>query len=232
MHFSLYHTIQPLAPDAINLVSVDSMRVISHAIEDVVLHHSQGAVLSAGFQRTSFFRLQEARYRSLARVCSAISVYAVSDIHAPAIEPITYVSLAPESPLAREWFLVVNTPDFACALVAQEVEGPLSAPRRFQALFLTDGDTIDDIEMILRDRADAPYEPPQVRNYAWRQRNIQRVVSQLLAHQQSPAPACERAKEADEVRELTRLLPAFAKNAEWQRFLLNTIEQRAAALAV
>ena len=114
MHFSLYHTIQPLAPDAINLVSVDSMRVISHAIEDVVLHHSQGAVLSAGFQRTSFFRLQEARYRSLARVCSAISVYAVSDIHAPAIEPITYVSLAPESPLAREWFLVVNTPDFAC----------------------------------------------------------------------------------------------------------------------
>lgn len=232
MHFSLYQTIQPLAPDAISLVSVASMRVLSHAIEDVVLSESPGAVLSAGFQRTSCFRLQEARYRTLAHVCSAVTIYALFDIPAPSIESLTYVPLAAHWPLAREWFVVVNTPGLACALIAQELDVPLLAPRRFQALFITDGDMIDDIEMILRDRADARYEPPHVRNHALRQRNIQRIVAQLIAHQEAPAPASPRSKQVDEVRELTRLLPAFAENAEWQRFLLDTIEKRAEALAV
>lgn len=231
MHFSLYRTIQPLAPDAITLMSVASMRVLSHAIEDAVLSGSPGTVLSAGFQRSSFFRLQEARYRRLAQVCSSISVHALFDIPVPVIEPITYVRLAEGSPLTREWFLVVNAPDFACALIAQELDAPLSAPRRFQALFVTDGDVIDDMQTILPERADAPYEPPQVRNTILRQRNIQRVISQLIAHQETPTPASARSKQADELRELTRLLPAFAKNQDWQRFLLHTIEQRADRLA-
>ena len=52
------------------------------------------------------------------------------------------VSLAPDSPLLREWIVVHDSPGFAAALVAWEVPGQESvsdSQRQFEALWSVDG---------------------------------------------------------------------------------------------
>lgn len=115
---SLYPFLLGAGEDTTAANSVQTLLAISHAIEDTVEYHRLQGVFYAGFQRFSAFLPQARRFRRLA-ACAEVLVFGVPDIPAPAIPGITFVPLQDHMPLAREWFLVFEHPNFQVALLTQ-----------------------------------------------------------------------------------------------------------------
>jgi DICT domain-containing protein len=118
---------------------------LTRALEDEYCAQAASGVLIGSFQRRTFYRQSEHRWRELAR--TAQLAVALADF--PALRRQDgrpwEVPVAREHPLAREWALVIDAPG-ACACLAaweQLSDAELSEPRRrFEVLWSFDPEIV------------------------------------------------------------------------------------------
>ena len=142
---------------------------LSHAIEDECLSRAERAVMFASFQRERFYRDAEPRWREFARTAQLCATFADFDrVRRPRGRPVE-VPLDRDSPMAREWSLVCDAPDYAACLAAWEHPGQEDAPdgqRVFETIWTVEPELVREASRIalglcerggakdLRERAD------------------------------------------------------------------------------
>jgi DICT domain-containing protein len=107
--------------------------------------HAEHAQVFAGFERMSRVRPVLRRYRRLALAARRLVLFGEQDDHQLAL-PAEQVDVA-GSALAREWFLVIDAPQYKGLLAARDLDGfgptgPLTG-RRFVGLTLHDGPLVE-----------------------------------------------------------------------------------------
>ncbi|MCU0491078.1 MAG: ATP-binding protein [Chloroflexaceae bacterium] len=195
MDISLYRMIPPDVRDTVFVNSVPLMNVISHEIEDVVINNELPVDFYAGFQCFSFFARQLNRYRKLAAICRRVFVWGVADITPPAIPGVEYIPISPDDSLAREWFLVVDTPEFFTALLTQEqTYGQQVAPgqRRFKGIWTYDPDLVGRSYLLLSQVLGQHFKPVQQRNYERQNRFLIQISNRLVKRQDRTDNALQR----------------------------------------
>lgn len=97
---------------------------MSNAIEDEASARGAGGLLVGSFQRERFYRQSERRWRLLAAPTELSFVLADFDRPHTAAGAPTEVPMDRRHPLAREWSLVWDAPEFAACLAARERSRP------------------------------------------------------------------------------------------------------------
>ena len=96
------------------------LNAVVRGLEDEMMASGVQPFVFAAFQRESFYRQAERRYREMARVAEMTLVRADFDsVHHDG--GLVEVPLAPNEPSAREWCFVSDGPGFTVALAAWEV---------------------------------------------------------------------------------------------------------------
>lgn len=195
MDISLYRMIPPQVRDSVFVNSVSLMNVISHEIEDVVINNGLQVDFYAGFQRFSYFARQLRRYRRLAQVCRRVYVWGVPDIEPPPIPGVEYISVTPTMDLAREWFLVVDSPQFYSALLTQELTYGQELPkgqRRFQGIWTYDPDIVGRAYLLLSQVLGQDFRPVLQRSYETQNRYLVQISNRLVQRQDAIDQALQR----------------------------------------
>ncbi|WP_304724756.1 DICT sensory domain-containing protein [Conexibacter sp. CPCC 206217] len=130
-----------------------AMTAISRAIEDESLASAERPVVLAAFQRERFYRQVQRRWDELARTARLAVVLADFDApDMPLLQPIE-VPLRPDTPLMREWALVVDAPGYAVCLAAWEVpDQTAGAPdheRVFELIWTVEPDPVREAARVL-----------------------------------------------------------------------------------
>lgn len=112
---------------------------ISHALEEAAATGGPCQVFSS-FQRFSLFEGEAARYLRLSRTWNHGWVFGIPDVEPTQIPNVTAVHLPAHHPLAREWFVVIDGPNFGAALLTADVSGFAigDKSRQFMGLLSTD----------------------------------------------------------------------------------------------
>lgn len=109
-----------------------TLTALSWAIEDEFCLKADRARIFGGFQTAALFRPSQRRWAELARVATSATVLADfgSDGEVPADETgdLTYVGLARDAPMRREWVVVCDSVDLPVALSAWEVPAQAEVP--------------------------------------------------------------------------------------------------------
>ena len=190
MNISLYRMIPPDVRDSVFVNSVPLMNVISHEIEDVVFENELKVDFFAGFQRFSYFTRQIKRYTRLASVCRRVYVWGVPDIDPPAIPGVEYMPLTPDMDLAREWFLVVDTPTFFTALLTQEVTYGQDLPkgyRRFEGIWTYDSEIVSRAHLLVSQMLGRNYPGIIARDYEQQSKHLVQISNRLVQRQDKQA---------------------------------------------
>ncbi|HEX8054195.1 MAG TPA: DICT sensory domain-containing protein [Thermoleophilaceae bacterium] len=134
---SIYAGVRRRRPDLIPyLLPKRTLIALSHAIEDECVARAERPVLFGSFQRPSFFRHAEARWRELTRTAHAAIVFAEFDERRDPDGGPHEVPIEHEHPLCREWALVCDAPDYSAFLAAWERPGQ-DAIRDYERRFET-----------------------------------------------------------------------------------------------
>lgn len=114
---------------------------MSHAIEDEACSRAERPLLAAGFQRETFYRAAERRWRAFAGRSRLAVVFAdFASVGEPADGPLE-VPVAAHDALTREWVIVCDAPDYAVCMAAWEVPAAAAladADRRFETVWTTE----------------------------------------------------------------------------------------------
>jgi DICT domain-containing protein/putative methionine-R-sulfoxide reductase with GAF domain len=158
------------------------MNAISHLIENQVIQHRMPVDFYAGFQRFSHFPVQLRRYSRLAASCRRVYVFGIPDIAPPLISGIEWIELSPTDPLAREWFVLVNAPEFWSALIAQQLNSrdEITGGRRFNTLWTYDEQVVERGALLISQLLNDVYRPVPARNYAAQSNAIAGISGQLV----------------------------------------------------
>lgn len=159
------------------LMRRDVLVAISRAIEDEALARAVRPVVFGAFQREDFYLPSAPHWQELARTAEGCVVFAdFADPPDPDARPMR-VPLDRDSPLLREWAVVVRSADFSTVLTAWEVPGSAAdGDRQFETIFSFEPDAVRVAvetclsaaraaglpeEAILRDPAAAEVCPPR-----------------------------------------------------------------------
>lgn len=117
---------------------------ISHALENAAAMTGAPCQVFASFQRFSLFEREAMRYLQLSQTWDHAWIFGVADVAPPQIPNVTAVSLPPHHPLTREWFVVVDGPQFGAALLTADVSGFAigDRSRQFMGLLSTDANLV------------------------------------------------------------------------------------------
>jgi len=99
-----------------------SMVAMSHSVEKVVKEYNLYADIYVLFQEYKFFLYERERYLELDKVCRQIFVFAkdIPDNAAQDFEKTTFINLSDDSPLLKEWSVIVVHPDYSAVLATKE----------------------------------------------------------------------------------------------------------------
>lgn len=183
MSISLFRSIARQYQNLRAVNTVPMMNTISHLIENQVIKHRLPVNFYAGFQLFSRFPAQRGLYAKLGAVCRRVYVFGVPDVQPTAISGIEYIPIAPDSPLAREWFLLVDTPVFWTALMTQETEGQddLTGGRRYDGLWTFDKEVVDRASLLMSQVMNTSYAPVAQRNYVQQTTHIAEISGRLIS---------------------------------------------------
>ena len=182
MGISLFLSIENQYESLRRVNSVSVMNLISHEIEDQIINHQITTDFFAGFQRFSHFPEQLRRYSRLGAICRRVHIFGVPDCEPPAISGLEFIELAPASSLAKEWFLLVNTPTFWATLVAREVDGqdPVTKGRRFDAIWSYDVEVVERVALLVSQVMENAYHPIRDRDHAQQNFHISEMSSSMV----------------------------------------------------
>ena len=163
----------------------DALVILGNQLERIVRLQPQHAHLALGTLRFSLFRLHQGRLAPLAAQVCSLTVFGEPDVAPPAIDGITFVPLPPGSPLAQEWFVVVDSPTFWGALLTAAVPEKASGTLRrfrFAGALAPDGRIVSRATLLLAlaQRAAAPTVGP--RDPLAHAAHWGTIVAQLAAH--------------------------------------------------
>jgi DNA-binding transcriptional MerR regulator len=135
---------------------------LSRAIEDEALARAAGPVAFAAFQEQRFYEPVRHRYRELARLGDAVSVFADFEhvTEAPG-EPLE-IPIGGSDALGSEWVVVVDAPGFSACLLGWEPPRPADmaeSARAFEVMWTVDPVVTREAAVVaarLVGRADAP----------------------------------------------------------------------------
>lgn len=118
--------------------SAPCLEYVSLLIENaVLLRTNRAGRVYAGFERLSCMEAIIDRYLRIADVSERVYVFGKADWKPPRHPNMRVVALPRDSRLAREWFVIANSPEMRVALVAMDKEGSsahVSETRKFRAL--------------------------------------------------------------------------------------------------
>lgn len=118
---SVYALVERTTTERMLLNHRRTLLVASHEIENTVIIDKVRARVFAGFQRMSHFLPQVKRYRRLAENAELVYVFGIMDVEPPPIRNVHYIPLAEADQLAREWFLLIDLPDYYSILTTEEI---------------------------------------------------------------------------------------------------------------
>ncbi len=182
MNVSLFRSIASQYKDLRGINTVAMMNTISRLIENQIIDNQLPVNFYAGFERFSSFPDQLRRYSRLGAVCRRVYVFGVPDIRPPSIPGIEFIELSPSSPLAREWFLLVDTPDFWTTLLTQEADGrdETTGGRRFDGMWSFDEQVVDRVSLLMSQVMEVPYMPVTQRNHVQQSRHVADISGHLI----------------------------------------------------
>lgn len=184
MTASLFQTIIGQLPQARSVNTVSMMNTISHQIEEQIIQHRMPVDFYAGFQLFSRFPAQVHRYQQLGAVCRRVVVFGVADVRPPAVKGVDYIELDPDSPLAQEWFLCVDTPAFWTLLSTQEQRSghdAINSGRRYDGFWTFDQQAVETAAKLLASLTGASYKPILRRNYHAQSQHIADMNGRMVA---------------------------------------------------
>jgi len=140
---SVYGELRRLLPHLESrLMRREVLIAISRAIEDEALARAVRPLVFGAFQREDFYLESAPRWQELARTAEGCAVFAdFADPLDVAARPVR-IPLPPDSPLLREWAVVVRSADFSTVLTAWEVPGGAHADRQFETIFSLEPDAV------------------------------------------------------------------------------------------
>jgi len=159
-----------------------TMQEISYRIEGGIKAANVRGVFYASFQQLSRFADQIHRYRELAAYCERIYVFGIPDWTPPAIENVVYVPLARDSGLAKEWFLVYDTPGYFTSLIAHDTTG-LDVPREqrvFKGVWTFQETIVSRLRGALDAALERVHQPVLRRDYEQQQRLSAGIISEVV----------------------------------------------------
>ncbi|NTW97324.1 MAG: hypothetical protein HGB28_02105, partial [Oscillochloris sp.] len=110
----------------------DALIVIGRQLELMAQEQGRSAHVSLGTLRFSLFRMHQGRISQLAPLCQSVTIYGEADVAPPEIPGVRFVPVAPGAPMSQEWFLVIDSPGFWGAMIAQaSAERADGAARRY-----------------------------------------------------------------------------------------------------
>ena len=142
---SVYATLKHRYPDLPSYtLTKQTLLALSWAIEDESLAQARRPLLIGAFQSGRFFSPSQKRWRELSR--SARSAYVLAEFDDPddGATP-RRVGLPADSPLLREWIVLVEDPGLTATLVAWEIPGQDDVPDRerlFEAVWSLEPDVV------------------------------------------------------------------------------------------
>jgi DICT domain-containing protein len=125
----------------------------SKTIEEAVIDYQLETDVFAGFQHLHFIVPILIRYQQLQQIASSVWLFGTSDERDPALDGFRSVILMQDDLLVREWFLVVDHPRYARAIVAREITPPNTKrlERKFQGVLTSDRKQIKRLTSGLQD---------------------------------------------------------------------------------
>lgn len=138
---SIYAGLRRLRPDLHPYPVPKRLLVpISHAIEDECSARGERAVFVGSFQRERFYRQAETRWRGFARTAElAVALADFDEPHHPEDGPVE-VPIERGHPLANEWAIVCDGPDFTACLAGWE--RPTPGERVFEMLWTVEPEVV------------------------------------------------------------------------------------------
>jgi DICT domain-containing protein len=139
--------------------SAPCLEYLSLLIENAVLlrTHRAGRVY-AGFEKLSNMESIVDRYLRIADVSERVYAFGEPDWKTPRHPNLRTVALPHDSPLAREWFVIANSPVLKVALVAADKEAAPHAmntkERRFRALKTSNAAVVSQLTAIVEELID------------------------------------------------------------------------------
>jgi DICT domain-containing protein len=118
-----------------------ALLALSRAIEDECCASADRPLLFASFQRESFYRASQVRWRELSRTARSTIVFADFASSSPVGRFPLEVAVPFDAALNREWVLVCDAPDQPGCVVGWEPAGQAETrdrDRRFEALWSVD----------------------------------------------------------------------------------------------
>ena len=163
--------------------TVPMMNAISHSIEQQVIKHNLPVNFYAGFERFSKFPAQMRLYSRLGSAARRVYVFGVPDVKPTPISGVEYVAIEPNSPLAREWFLLVDTPYFWALLATEEVAGQDEATggRKFDGIWSFDVAVVERASLLMSQLMGTVYQPVKQRNYDQQNMHIAEISAGMIA---------------------------------------------------
>ena len=117
---------------------VPCLEYISLLIENAILLRThRGGRMYVGFERLSFMEPVVDRYMRIADVSQRVYLFGEPDWRPPRHPNVRVIELDAAAPLAREWFVIADSPALRVALVGADEEGlsvPVLEQRHFNAL--------------------------------------------------------------------------------------------------
>ena len=183
MNISIYRSIAGQYENLRSVNTVPMMNAISHSIEEQVINHALPVNFYAGFERFSRFPAQTRLYGRLGAAARRVYIFGVPDIKPAPISGVEYISVEPNSPLAREWFLLVDTPDFWCLLATEEVAGQDEATggRKFNGIWSFDSTVVERASLLISQAMGTVYQPVRQRNYDQQNIHIAEISAGMIA---------------------------------------------------
>ncbi|HAX78778.1 MAG TPA: hypothetical protein DCY88_23855, partial [Cyanobacteria bacterium UBA11372] len=179
---SLFGSIASQYEDWRSVRSITTANAMINLLIEQVLKHQLAVALFVGLERFSEFVAQEEKYTRLGAICKQVLAFGIPDMAPPSIAGIKFIPIEPGSPLSRERFLVVNSPDFWAGMVATEVETSqrLSARGQWDGGWFYNRQMVDRVSLLVSQIAGWEYEPVQTRNYMQQNAHIAELNKRLL----------------------------------------------------
>ena len=125
---------------------------LSHTLEDLILRNHIPALLFTGFQESSHWREETARYRALADVAQHVCIFAGGQLPPESHEKQLHVTLQGDDPLRQEWFVCILSAPFSVVLCGQDRQVPAAqeATRQFVTFWTFDPLIINEVLDVLQ----------------------------------------------------------------------------------
>jgi PAS domain S-box-containing protein len=136
---------------------------LSHTLEDTVLKNKIPAMLFTGFQESSHWAEETARYQELAKVAMQICIFAGKPFPPESQANQLHIELADGDPLRQEWFLLILSDSFSVLLCGQDTQMGASddIDREFDTIWTFDAAKINRTLNIL-DEVIGHYRPERL----------------------------------------------------------------------